>query len=226
MARVTGKVGPDGHSAVPEGYEPIEDAKLNEQMEDELHELWKASGIEEDGDKARFKLEVIFHDDRSMHQAYLGTIVAWASLGAHAHGGGDESVYFCPAILGHGRQCFTPIDMRLVQGDVAVCPDCKTATKPKDLIGQVTARLRTQQWVELLTRMFFRLGSDADIRIGHFHGDLRQAAEANLRENKHGEVLDRMYNDRAWVIYPLKEIMKDVHSGATIESRIRALLSA
>jgi len=224
---VTGYVGADGRSNVPEGFdglEEIEDQKLSQEMEESLHELWKASGIESDQAKAKFKLEVVFHDDRSEHKPYLGTVVAWTN-GGYMNGGGDESIYFCPAETEKGR-CFTPIDIRLVQGDMAVCPSCRRATNALKLIGQITARLPTQRWVDLLSKMFHRLGSDADIRVGHFRGDIRVASAIEMETPRHGERLDRVYRDRVWVIYPLKEMMRDVHTGSSIQSRIRALLSA
>lgn len=218
---VTGYVGADGASNIPEHLEEVD----NQEMEESLHELWKAAGLDDDATKAKFKLEVVFHDDRSSKQAYLGTIVAWTN-GGFMEGGGDESIYFCPTEVSRGAQCFTPIDIRLVHGDVAVCPTCQRPTHSKKLIGQISARLQTQQWVTLLTQMFNRLGADADIRIGHFRGDLRRVAAETMGTSQHGENLSKVYHDRTWVIYPLKEMMRDVHTGSSVQSRIRALLSA
>lgn len=175
---------------------------------------------------ARFKLEVMFLEDRSTTKPYIGTVFAWTN-GGFMHGGGDESVYFCPTQLEGGDQCFHPIDVRFLADGHAVCTKCERVHKPRDLIGQVRARLHTQGWAELLTRVFYSLGQDADIRVGHFRGDIRRATQLEMHDaGVGGEELAKVHKDHVWITYPNQDLMKDLSAGSDVYQRIKALLSA
>lgn len=226
----TGLVGPDGQSALSGGlYDMAElanDAVLDEEVEEKLSKLFSA---DLDDAKARFKLEVCFSQDRSLHKPFFGMVSVWTN-GGFLHGGGDEVVYLCPTKIsakdGGSTTCAEPLHIQFVSKRVAVCPKCKTAHNPKALVGQVMARLPLQHWVTLIHKMFTRLDCNADIVLEHVEGDIRQANDKEMERDRGGEVYDSVRNKRMRIAYPLANILKDTAAGATLEGRLRAFLLA
>lgn len=229
---VAGLVGPDGRSSVPNGIYDMaaaaEDLVLDERVEAELHNMWEGA-MDFRELTATYKLEIVFTENRSMHNPYGGFIYALTN-GGYMHGGGDEGVYFCtnkvPRISGTGdKACNNPLKPEWIGTDAAVCPKCRSAIKPKELMGQVYAKITTQNWTSLALGMFRALNYDADIRVGHFKGDFRIASTI-----ENSERADAAYNavrmERQWVVYPLQNILKDTQNGAELKGRIRAFLSA
>lgn len=214
------KVRADGTSELTERFEALDDPEFVEKAQKLL-----LDAKEQREAKARYKLEVMFLEDRSMTKPHLGVVLAWTN-GGFMNGGGDESVYFCPTRKEGGEQCYAPIDIRLLVNGLAVCSKCGRAHNPMDLTGQIRARLRTQQWAELMTRMFYRLESNADLRVGHFRGDLRAATELEMTKPQKGEAVSKVYRDRLWVTYSLQDLIQDVHSGSDVYKRIKSFLSA
>lgn len=204
------------------GDETIVDKLIQEQLEEVYEsELNKA--------KAQFKLEVAFMEPRSKTKAFLGVVCVWTN-GGFGHGGGDEVVYLCTGKKLNKKDevvtCGAPIDLKFVSRDVAICAECRQAIKPKELTGQIIAKLTTQNWAHLMTKLFVRLGGNADVRMGFMEGDLRSAAEIEQGKQLHGDVLHDVRDRREWVIYPLKSIIKDTSAGSPFYNRIRAFLEA
>ncbi len=231
MKQNPGMVDAEGRSSVPEDiYDMAElgrklvDPDLDESITRTLRELDSSF----DEMKARYKLEVAF-SARSIHKPFSGLVTAWTN-GGFANGGGDESVYFCPAKLdaknGGYRRCRAPISYALISRNIAVCERCKSSHHPKKLAGQVFAKLTNQYWAVLLTTLFRDLSCNADIRIGTMPGDLQQATLIEQERDKGGELMDGVRHKRRWVIYPLKNIIKDTSNGAELQGRIRAFLQS
>lgn len=206
-----------------------DDVQLDADVEKKLEEVW--AEIKTGGDArltATYKIELAFTENRSVHAAFGGFIYA-VSNGGYAHGGGDEGIYFCTATVdrdGVARLCNAPLRPIWVGRDAAVCPICRQATKPKDLVGQVYAKLTFQGWGTLLEHMFHKLGCDADVRLGVMRGDLRQASAIEAEQHREGEDLIKVRVEREWVVYPLTNIIKDTAAGATLSSRLRSFLKA
>jgi hypothetical protein len=227
---VSGYVKADGTSAVPDGVVDLaaagQDLVLDAAVAEKLETVWK--DVERSELKARYKLEVAFTEDRSVHRPFSGFVVALTN-GGFAHGGGDEAVYFCIGDVerdGVPRKCHAPLDLKWVGRDAAVCPVCRSVVRPADLAGQIYAKLPMQHWASLITRIFYKLGCDADLRIGTMRGDLRRATELEQVRERRGEHLNGVRLQRQWVIYPLANILKDTASGASLSSRVRAFLHA
>lgn len=226
-----GYVNSKGESAVPEGIRDLaagaELVAVDKEVQAKLEEL--AADLANTSVKAKYKLEVTFGEDRSMHRPIAGLVSAWTN-GGFMHGGGDEAVYFCPHEIdeGGGKKhfCGSPIDLRLVGRHVAVCPTCKQPINPKELAGQVFFRLTMQGWAEVLTRVFHKLECNADLRIQHLRGDLRRATEEEAERDRGGERLAKVRAQYGAVAYPLKNIIKDTSTGSTIQARFRAFLLA
>lgn len=214
---------PEGvHDMAAIGDETVLDKAIQEQLEGlYVSELSKT--------KARFKLEVSFMEGRSRMNPFLGVVCVWTN-GGFSHGGGDEVVYLCPAKIegsdGHPKTCGAPIDLKFVSKSVAVCAECGNPIKPKELTGQIVAKLTSQDWAKLMTQLFVRLQGDADIRMGFMSDGLRKAAVTEQGAQLHGDKLHAVRDRRHWVNYPLSSIIKDTSSGSSLYKRIRAFLEA
>lgn len=231
MSRAHGQIGADGRSVLPHGIEDL--AALGELATLDADTLAKLNQITEslEGDdlQAKFKLEVAFSESRSRDKPFAGVVCAWTN-GGFLHGGGDQVVYLCPQRVelpgGGDRSCGAPLSLVHVGKRVAVCSACRRPSDPKNLVGQIVAKNTLQNWVTLIERVFHHLECNADLRMGHFDGDLRIATEEEKTHELHGEALNKVRNNRLWIAYPLRNIIKDTSSGATLSSRIRAFLYA
>lgn len=225
---MSGYVDGEGRSAVPEGI--VDMAALGDtvQLSAEVEERVKKAleGLDDPNEvRARYKLEVVFTDERSMHRPFGGFVTAWTN-GGFAHGGGDEAVYFCTGARGD-RRCDSPLELKWLGRDHAVCPVCRSVIDVQDLTGQVWAKLPVQGWTTLVTHMFQKLECDADLRIGMLRGDLiRTTLKEQDRTRASAEAVDRIRHDRRWLRYPLRNVLKDTAAGADLTARIRAFLTA
>lgn len=202
----------------------LDDLDLSPEQEAEVNEAFEAA-VGEEPLQAKYKLELYFLEKRSVQKPFGGFLFAWTN-GGFAHGGGDESVYFCPTELEPGKQCLHPIHIQFISKRFAVCESCRQAHEPKQLIGQVYAKLSFQNWATLITKYFRLLGSSADIRLGMMPGDLHSATKRELDKVYHGDLLNEIRRNRQWVIYELDRIIRDTTAGADLERRIRVFLSA
>jgi hypothetical protein len=179
--------------------------------------------------EAKYKLEIYLNGERSKHKPYPGMVVVFNN-GGFAHGGGDETIYLCPARIdsaGVMKSCGAPIDLRFINRDMAICEECKTVIKPKELCGQIFARLTNQYWAALMTRLFKRLDCNADIRITMMRGKLREVTEQETKvKYQHGALINATRRSREHIYYPLANIVRDTMSGADLYGRIRAFLEA
>lgn len=226
-------VRPDGTSEIVQQAGLYDMAELGDNLVLDAEVEKKLASLNEELDtrdsKARYKLEVYFRENRSTWKPYGGFIVTWTN-GGFAHGGGDETVYFCPSRVeapgGGTKTCGEPIELPYVRKNFSVCPKCRNAVDPKELVGQIFAYLTPQRWATLLTKVFMRLGGDADIRLGLLKGDLRSASDREQERSIGGDVLREVRGGRQWVIYPLSHIIKDTATGADLEKRIYSFLVA
>lgn len=173
---------------------------------------------------AKYKVEVFFGRQRSMHAAFPGCISLWES-GNQLHGGGDTKVYECPsADLGHGP-CNGIIGGSSQGYGHLVCPACLHTWRGDEVSGERLARLTTQNWAELIYRYYVRAGHNADIYMKYTPMDLREASSLEQVRQHMGEKLGKVRGSRRLAIYPLKNIISDVSAGADIVRRFQAFLS-
>lgn len=222
--RAAGAIGADGRSVLPHGVidQAAQHHSYTPEQEERIAEI--LNGMMPETIKAKYKLEVMFTEQRSMHAPFAGVVAAWSN-GGHFNGGGDEIIYFCPVETAPGRTCGGVITGAFLGGTTALCEKCRTASRPIDLVGQFFARLPFQHWAATLNNMFRLLGGDADLRVGLMKGDIRKAT-VELAPKDHGAALTRLREDRQWVVYPLQSIIRDTASGSDVEKRIRAFISA
>jgi hypothetical protein len=176
-------------------------------------------------DKGKYKIELFFAAARSIHKPTLGVLSFWES-GSRLHGGGDCKVYVCPGKHKRVNECEAFIPDAGNASGVLFCPKCGKTWKGDDVIGEHIAVVGMKQWAELLLHYFVRLEHNADIYVKHAKDDIRTVAMMEQTKNKGSELLDKVRTDRALVIYPLKNIIKDTSAGANLLSRFQALLTA
>ncbi len=221
-----GAVNAKGESSLPDGIQDsTAGADLIEMDPQAVAELEKLMASMLGGElKANYKIEVIFGDDRSISKPFGGMVSIWTN-GGFMHGGGDEAVYLCANEIEPSKFCAEPIRLAFISKTFAICPRCKTVVDPKELAGQIYYKLTVQGWVEVLVRAFKRLECSADIRIGHFQGDIRRATLEEQTKDHRGEKIHKVYNAQKFATYPLRNIVKDTSSSSsTLQSRVRAFL--
>ena len=172
--------------------------------------------------KAKYKLELLFGDERSMMKPVPGIISFWES-GSQLHGGGDAKVYLCPGKLKKKNECEAVIPFEFNAYGHLVCPACQTTWKGEDVIGEVIGRHGMKQWAELLYRYFLKFGNNCDIYLKHAPTDIRSMARTEQERQKGGELLVRA-RKRALHIYPLRNIIKDTSAGADVLGRLYSFL--
>ena len=175
--------------------------------------------------KAKYKIELFFTSARSMQKPTPGVLSFWES-GAKMHGGGDTKLYICPGKYKKINECSAFIPDSGNASAILFCPKCGTSWKGPDVIGEHIARLGIQDWANLLALYYVRLEHDADIYVKHAKDDIRTTTMLEQARNRGGEVLAKVRERRALVIYPLSRIIKDTSAGASLTDRFKALLSA
>jgi hypothetical protein len=227
---INGYVSSTGGSAVPyvDYAAQGEHIQLTPALQAQVERLAREAKLLDDV-KATFQIKALFKREATHSVPYLGLVTAWANA-AHDGYTGAQLVYFCTQEVeradGTMRVCSTPIPPMLLGGPVAVCPKCKRPSRPEALCGQVMARLPTDKWALLLTRMFFTLNCDADLQITHESGSLRVADAQEREKVLHGDALNAVRASRSVVVYSLGRIVKDTGSGSAVLTRFKALLSA
>lgn len=192
------------------------------ELDRRLHQLFH--GVEKT--KARYKIGLYFTGDRSARAPYKGFITLWTA--GNDVGDGDRSLYLCPQLISHGdrvRPCNAPLEYGMFTSQGAVCAKCRRHTKRDDLTGQIFARLTTQHWTVLVTRVFGILGCNADISVSYFQTDIRRET-ARTDERGTRDALTQHRQARTEVVYTLARLIRDTSSGATVESAVRAFLEA
>lgn len=176
---------------------------------------------------AKYRIQVMFNEERSEFRAYRGFIVMWYH-NRNDDGDGDRSLYLCPRKIDVGgvtKPCNSPIPPQLIshKEGLSVCPRCRGASKPENLIGQIFARLPTQRWATLITRVFGVLECHADIEIDYLEQDLRVATDA-IKEAGSRDALRTARAARKQVTYLLRRIVQDTSTGAGVETTIHNFL--
>lgn len=174
--------------------------------------------------KAKYKLELFFGEERSMMKPVPGILSFWES-GTKFHGGGDAKIYFCPGRARKVNTCEAPIPFAFNAYGHLVCPTCKQTWQGEDVIGEVLGRHDMRHWAELLYKYFARLEHNCDIYLKHAPTDIRSMAAAEQEKQRGGELLAKA-RKRALHIYPLRNIITDSAAGADIQRRFFSFLTS
>lgn len=178
--------------------------------------------------KARYRLELLFGEERSRERPVLGAVTFWES-GSQLHGGGDGRIYLCPGKRLKKNDCTAPIPFAVASRGVFACPKCKEVWESgRDralVIGEVLGRHTMQQWATVLLHYFRILDHHCDVTLKFSPTDIRSKALVEQRRDRGGELLAKARR-RAKAVYPLKNIIKDMNAGADPYRRMFAFVTA
>lgn len=190
---------------------------------------------EEAAKKSKFKIQVWFRSDRSLTKPIAYSLSFWES-GKRLHGGGDEMMFICrrhanekklspferalaPSASERGCDSLIPGDLAQDTG-IVVCPHCNVAHRLDQIGDSIFYRSTIDQAAETLAWWWRKIGSNADIYAKYSPTDPRTV------------MMSRNYDARTarekkgLTIYPLQNILKDILSGSSLESRFRAFITA
>jgi hypothetical protein len=184
---------------------------------------------------ARYKIEVHFGPRRTTNGPNVAAISVFES-GLHLDGEGDELMYICAErdkglalnapnvadtdIVWGKEGCGKFIPGKNLRAGVAVCVcEKRKMMKSEELTSTLLVNLSTEKISNLVASWFRKLDNDADIYVKYHPTDIRYQAMADAQG------LDKARSLRGLTIYPLKNIVKDVSNGATLEKRFFALFT-
>lgn len=204
-------------------------AKLNERI---IEEAEKSAA--EMAKRADFKIQIWFRSDRSMHKPIAYSLSFWES-GKRLHGGGDEMMFICrrhahspkltPFDVGMARTksvrgCDGLIPGGLADSGVIVCPHCHVKHKPDQIGDSIFYRTTIDQAVDVLAKWWRKTGGRADLYAKYSPTDPRSIMMAQNYDYRTAR------EKKGLTIYPLQNILKDTLNGASLESRIKAFITA
>lgn len=184
---------------------------------------------------ARYKIEIHFNKNRTTSGPNTCAITVFES-GARLNGEGDELVYICSerdrglalnaegvadkaVIRGYGG-CGQMIHGKNIRGGLAFCKSCDSMINSENLTSTLLVHLTTTRLAALVTDIFRKLESNADVYVKYHPTDIRAQLLEDASKLDQGRML------RGLTIYPLANIIKDTMNGASLENRFKALFSA
>ena len=200
--------------------------------------------IDPENVKALYKIEVHFGKDRTTIGLCTCAILIWES-GKRFHGGGDEKMYWC----GY-KDCQKPIRSSGFAQYHVVCPHCQRecfldpqgkAQHIRELkhrgehlnnierlpiiSGEKLMKAPARSIAEFMTKIWYDLECDADIYLKYHPSDIR----FNIKSGGEVAIIDQMdtaRSSRGMMIYPLKNILKDISAGAEVTRRFFSMITA
>lgn len=200
---------------------------------------------EEQKDKARYKIEVMFSRHRSsfLNKPSPLMLLIWES-GKRLHGGGDQKMYWC----GY-EDCSKPITSddfaymhvvcRHCQRELFLDPEAKAAHvrslrregRRSDgldalpyVVGEKLANLTPPKLAELLERTWYALDGQADIYVKYSPYEIRYDKLHETTSDM--DRLEKARVQRQPLIYTLRSIRKDLANGADLRARFLAMITA
>lgn len=182
--------------------------------------------------RAKYKLEIHIHEERSTWKPFFG-IMYFLTSGDKLHGGGDTKIYLCADNACHGI-IYPPehsiVDISEGSDPTSIsnvlCPKCGRTYPSRDLWGERGLRLTAANWARAIYNNFMYLESNADVVLLSHHANLRKQTELEMERNAHSELVNVARRVRHKVVYPLKNIIKDVNAGADLVKRFHAFVNS
>lgn len=196
--------------------------------------------------RARYKIEIMFTRHRSSRMDKPSPLMLQIfESGKRFHGGGDQKMYWC----GYD-DCDMPISTDNFAYMHTICIHCnrelfldpnakqvhvedmqRQGRNPENIrripyvVGERMANLTPPKLAELLEKTWRKLSCDADIYLKYSPYEIRydQARDDNTKVIDN---LNKVRVQRQPLIYPLKNIMKDLHAGAELRKRLLAMITS
>lgn len=178
-----------------------------------------ASVLEAKSIKAKYKIEVYYGPNRTVRGPNVVQIQFFES-GKHLHGGGDELMFRCGTENDPRLGCKNFIPGSSIRGGVAICPHCQQAIKATALVERLFGNKTSRQLADELARWFRMLNGSCDIYCKFDREDIRYLT---MEKRLGSQAAHRL---RGLHIYPLRNIIKDVSNGSSLEDRFFAFLTA
>ena len=168
--------------------------------------------------QGRYKLEIMFGTKRVEHNSPC-FISVWDG-GGYVTGEGDMLLSLCGTCPSGVVQVIEPT-LENPKPDMGVCLKCKRIFKLKDTAEAKFFRLPVDKLAGVLEKYYLTLKGDADIYLKFPKKDIRY-------ENNELDTLklNSARADRHYAIYTMKRLLDDTKNGASIQSRIKAFLTA
>ena len=187
---------------------------------------------------AKWKIQVWIKSERSITKPLSFTLTLWES-GKRLHGGGDETAFICRRKPRAPRPKMPFVAARhtfrnemtndgcgeVIPGDQAhhgriVCPGCGLAWDTEHISDAILYNVPVERAADIIADWYRKLGHDADLYVKYRDQDVRVKMMAQAYGIKRAREL------KGLTIYPQDSIIRDTSSGATLESRFKALLLA
>lgn len=185
--------------------------------------------------KGKYKIELLCEPKRTgWGEPFGGVIKVWLS-GAAMSGNADVTIYFCP-------RCHSVIDAeQLGMYDRknngwptkpyygGLCLNCNLITPGPKLIDFRFVRTSLTNWVELIARYYRILMFDVDLYLKHFKSYLTKVMEERLEHPRACAGIDGMvknFIDKELAIYSLSRLTRDTANGCSLETALKAFLTA
>ena len=199
----------------------------------------------EEADRAKYKIEVMFHRSRSSlsHKPSPVMLTIWES-GRRLHGGGDEKMYWC----GY-EDCGKPIHSddfgymhvvcRHCQRELFLGPDGRDLhvknlraenrnssgiEKLPVIVGEKLANLSPPKLADLLVKTWYQLEGLADVYFKYSPYEIRY--DKVHETTKDMDNLERARIQRKPGIYTLARIRTDIAAGSDLKGRFLAMIVA
>ena len=118
------------------------------------------------------------------------------------------------------RGCDGLISGGLADTGVIVCPHCHARHKPDQIGDSIFYRTSVDQASDIIAKWWRQLGGRADLYAKYSPTDPRSIMMANSYDYRTAR------EKKGLTIYPLQNILKDTLHGSTLESRIKAFITA
>lgn len=204
--------------------------RLNQRIQEAADESAK-----EMAKRADFKIQIWFRSDRSTKKPIAYTLSFWES-GKRLHGGGDEMMFVCRRHAQSPK--LKPFDLAmsksksvrgcdgLIPGGLAqetgfvMCPHCHATHKLDQIGDSIFYRTTIDQAATIIANWWRKIGNNADLYAKYNPQDPRSVMMAQNYDYRTAR------EKKGLTIYPLQSILKDTLNGSTLESRVKAFLSA
>lgn len=176
---------------------------------------------EDMGYRPRFKIDIFYLGTFSIKKKNLGIVSVWGSGGDTPYA--EHKLYECPNEAG----CKGIITPGSHAGVIAVCPMCKQAWKPEQLVGERLFVTEVERWARIISAYVRRLSFDTDIYLIRLKStySILEANESEVQKQLGGELLD-MARQKEAAIYTRDRLLKDTMANTPLESAVRSFLLA